>query len=165
MHKLRRWRWVLFLVGFHLHLFNSYRGRSRNCVSYSRTVWVKHLWYIDGVLSIHKKELENNRIQIYPVDLEIKDRTENIAYASYLDFTPVDREGQSTSHFLLKQAWPYHFLLSQTFRSNITYSPAYGVFVLTHSFYNTPGLATRMDDFFFWDQRDFPISFLNKDKP
>ena len=41
--------------------------------------------YIDDVLSINNSEFENNLGQMYPAELEIKDTTESITSASYLD--------------------------------------------------------------------------------
>ena len=40
---------------------------------------------IDDVLSINNLELENHLGQMYPVELEIKDTTESITFAFYLD--------------------------------------------------------------------------------
>ena len=41
--------------------------------------------YIDDVLSINNPEFENYLGQMYPAELEIKDTTESITSASYLD--------------------------------------------------------------------------------
>ena len=64
--------------------------------------------YIDDVLSIKNREFENYMGQIYPVELEIKDTTEQ-HFCFLPGFTSVDREGLSTSHFHLWQTWRYQF--------------------------------------------------------
>ena len=49
---------------------------------------------------------------MYPAELEIKDSTESIIYASYLDYLldlSVDWEGWSTSHFHLQQTRWFQF--------------------------------------------------------
>ena len=51
--------------------------------------------YIDDVLSINNQEFENYLDQMYPVELEIKDTTENNTSASYLDLLiSIGRDGQ-----------------------------------------------------------------------
>ena len=56
--------------------------------------------YIDDVLSINNPEFEDYMGQMYPVELEIRHNREQHIY--FLpEFTSVDREGRSTSHFHL----------------------------------------------------------------
>ena len=51
--------------------------------------------YIDDVLSINNPEFENYPGQMYPAELEIKDTTETITSASYLDLLlSIERDGQ-----------------------------------------------------------------------
>ena len=51
--------------------------------------------FIDDVLSINNPEFENFLGQMYPAELEIKDTTESITSASYLDlFLSIGRDGQ-----------------------------------------------------------------------
>ena len=51
--------------------------------------------YIEDVLFINHPEFENYLDQMYPAELEIKDTTENITSASYLDLLPsIGRDGQ-----------------------------------------------------------------------
>ena len=59
--------------------------------------------YIDDVLSINNQEFENYLGQMYPAEHEIKETTESNTSASYLNYTSVDLEGWSTSHFHLRQ--------------------------------------------------------------
>ena len=51
--------------------------------------------YIDGVFSINNPEFEHYLVQMYLAELEIKDTTESITSASYLDLLlSIGRDGQ-----------------------------------------------------------------------
>ena len=61
--------------------------------------------YIDDVLSINNPEFEKYVFQMYHVELEINNTTENnTSFFFFINgYTPVDREGRLTSHFHLLQ--------------------------------------------------------------
>ena len=77
--------------------------------------------YINDVLSINNPEFENYLGQTYPAELEIKDTTESINTASYLDLLlSIGRDGQlHTSIYDNFHVTNFPFL-----RTNIPYSPA-----------------------------------------
>ena len=67
--------------------------------------------YIDDVLSINNPEFEKYLGQMFPAELEIKDITENITSASYLDLLlSIGRDGQLTTNEMISIS------TSQTFR-------------------------------------------------
>ena len=73
---------------------------------------------IDNVLSINSPEFENylGQINMYPVEFEIKETTESIASASYLDLLlSIERDGQLifTTNEMIS------IFTSQTFRSRV----------------------------------------------
>ena len=86
--------------------------------------------YIDYVLSINNPDLENILGQMHPVELEIKDTTENDTSASYLDLLlSIGRDGQlHTSIYYQRDDFNFHVKKYPFLSSNIPASPAYGVF-------------------------------------
>ena len=87
--------------------------------------------YIDDVLSIDNPELENYLSQMYPVELEIKGRTESNTSASYIDLPlPIGIGGQlHTSIYDKHDDLNFHITNFPFLISNIPSSPAYGVFI------------------------------------
>ena len=87
--------------------------------------------YIDDVLSTINLEFENYLGQMYPVELEIKDTTENNTSASYLDLLlSIGRDGQlHTSIYDKCDDFIFHITNFPFLSSNIPTSPAYGVFI------------------------------------
>ena len=87
--------------------------------------------YIDDVLSINNPEFENYLGQMYPAELEIKDTTESITSASYLDLLlSIGRDGQlHTSIYDKRDDFNFHITNFPFLSSNIPSSPAYGVFI------------------------------------
>ena len=84
-----------------------------------------------SILSINNHEFENYLGQMYPVELEIKDTTESNASASYLDLLlSIGRHGQlHTSIYDKRGDFNFHITNFPFLSSNITRSPAYGVFI------------------------------------
>ena len=117
--------------------------------------------YIDDILSINNPEFENYLGQMYFVELEIKDTTENNTSASYLDLLlSIGRD------FTLPFMTNVTILIStsQIFRSWVAiFQPRPPMAYLFCSLYGMPGLAPRMD-VLSWGRRDFQISFSNRDK-
>ena len=87
--------------------------------------------YIDVVLSIDNSDFENNFDQMYPPGLEIKDTTESNTSASYLSLLlSIGRDGQlCTSLHDKRDEFNIHITNFPFLRSNISSSPAYGVFI------------------------------------
>ena len=87
--------------------------------------------YIDDVLSINNPDFENYLGQIYPAELEIKDTTESNTSASYLDLLlSIESDGQlRTSLYDKRDDFNLHITNFPFLRSNIPFSPAYGVFI------------------------------------
>ena len=84
----------------------------------SRVYWKK------DVLSINNPELENYLCQVYPVELEIKDTTESNTSAS------IGRDSQlHTSIYDKRDDFNFHITNFLFLSSNISASPAYGVFI------------------------------------
>ena len=69
--------------------------------------------------------------QMYPAELEIKDTTEGITSASYLDLLlPIRRDGQLfTSIYDKRDDFNFNITNLLFMSSNIPSSPAYGVFI------------------------------------
>ena len=86
---------------------------------------------IDDVLSMINPEFENYLVQMYPVELEIKDTTERHTSASYLDLLlSIGRDGQlHTSIYDKRDDFNFHITNCPFLSSNIPTSPAYGVFI------------------------------------
>ena len=120
--------------------------------------------YIDDVLSINSQGLENYLGQMYPVELEIKDTTESNTSASYLDlFLSIGRDGQLHTSIYDKRD-DFNFNITN-FRSWVAiFQPRPPMVSLFRSLYGMPGLAPHMD-VLSWGQRDFQISFSNRDTP
>ena len=72
----------------------------------------------------------------------------------------VDWEGWYTYIYDKRDDFNFHITNFPFLRSNIPSSPAYGV--LSLNFYDTPGLAHRMN-VLFWGPGDFPVSNSNRD--
>ena len=89
------------------------------------------LRYIDDVLSINNPEFQNSLGQMYPVELEIEDTTESNTPASYLDLLlSIRRDGQlHTSIYDKLDDFNFHITNFPFLSSNMTTSPAYGVFI------------------------------------
>ena len=87
--------------------------------------------YIDDVLSINNPDFENYLGQMYPPELEIKDKTESNSSASYLDLLlSIGRDGQlRTSLYDKRDDFNFHITNFPFLSSNIPSSPAYGVFI------------------------------------
>ena len=68
---------------------------------------------------------------MYPADLEIKDTTDSITSASYLDLLlSIGRDGQlHTPIYDKRDDFNFHITHFPFLSSNITSSPAYGVFI------------------------------------
>ena len=88
--------------------------------------------YIDDVwLSINNPEVENYLDQMYPAEVEIKDTTESITSASYLDLLlSIGRDGQlHTSIYDKRDDFNFHITNFPFLSSNIQSSLTYGVFI------------------------------------
>ena len=84
--------------------------------------------YINDVLSINNPEFENYLGQMYPVELEIKDTTESNTSASYLDLRlSIGWDGQLHTSIYDKRD-VFHITNFPFLSSDITASPAHGVF-------------------------------------
>ena len=81
--------------------------------------------YIDDVLSINNSEFENYMDQMYPAELEIKDTTESITSASYLDFIlSIWMDGQlHTPVYDKRDDFNFHITNFLFLSSNISYTP------------------------------------------
>ena len=86
--------------------------------------------YIDDVLSINYPDFLNYLGQMYPAELEIKDKTESNTSASYLDLhLSIERDGQlRTSLYDKRDYFNFHTTNFPFRSSNIPSSHAYGVF-------------------------------------
>ena len=87
--------------------------------------------YIDDVLSIYIPDFEDYLGQMYPPELEIKDTTESNTFASYLDMLlSIGRDGQlCNSLYDKRDDFNFHITNFPFLSSNISTSPAYGVFI------------------------------------
>ena len=60
--------------------------------------------YIDDVLSLNKSKFGDYVERIYPIELEIKDTTDTVKSASYLDLhLEIDNEGRLKKNFTTKR--------------------------------------------------------------
>ena len=107
--------------------------------------------YIDNVLSINNQEFEIYLGQMYPVELEIKDTTENNSSASYRDLLlSIGSDVNFTLPFL--KIVTISISTSQIFRSWVAiFQPQPPMTSLFRSLY---GLALRMD-VLFWEVATF----------
>ena len=98
---------------------------------------------------------------MYPSELEIKDTTESINSAFYLNLLlSIGRDGQlHTSIYDKRDDFNFHVTNVSFLSSNIPSSSAYGVF--SHGLYDTSGLVPRMN-VLFWGPGDFPASYSNE---
>ena len=96
----------IFLCTYEAEFIRLCSQRERNSIS------VQSQRYIDDVLSINKSEFEIYLGKMYPAELEIKDITESITSASYLDLS-IGRDGQLHPSIYDKSRWfqfPHHKL-------------------------------------------------------
>ena len=93
---------------------------------------------------------------MYPIELDIKDTTERNTYASYLNLLlSIGRDGQLHTSITIS--------ISQIFRLWVaTYQFRPSMRSLSHSLYDMPGIAPRMN-VLFWGGHNFQISFSNRD--
>ena len=100
--------------------------------------------YIDDVLSINNSEFENYLGQMYPVELDIKDKTESNISAPYLDLLlSIVRDGQLHTSICDKRGnFNFHITHFPFLSSNVPTSPPMAS--LFRSLYDMPGLAPRM---------------------
>ena len=113
--------------------------------------------YIDNVLSINNPELENYLGQMSPAELEIKDITESITSASYLDLIlSIGRDGQLHT-FIYDKRYDFNSLITNYpfLNSNVPSSPAYGVFISQLTWY------ARMN-VLLWGPGDCPVNYSNR---
>ena len=89
--------------------------------------------YIDDILSINNPEFENYFGQMYPPppELEIKDTTKSITFASFLDLLlSIGRDGQlRTTLYDKRDDFNFHMTNFPFLSSNIPSSPTYVVFI------------------------------------
>ena len=87
--------------------------------------------YIDDVLSINNPDFENYLGQMYPAELEIMDTTESNTSVSYLDLLlSIERDGKlRNSLYDKRDDFNFHITNCPFLSSNISSSPAYGVFI------------------------------------
>ena len=87
--------------------------------------------YIDDVLSINNHNFHNYVHLIYPDELEIKDTTESDRCASYLDILlNMDSDGRLTTTLYDKRDdFDFAIVNFPFLCSNVSLSPAYGVYV------------------------------------
>ena len=85
---------------------------------------------------------KNDRGQMYPAELEIKDTTESTISASYLDLLlSIGRDGQlHTSIYDKRDDFNLHITNFPFLSSNIPSSLAYGVFISQLTYTIRPGL-------------------------
>ena len=83
------------------------------------------------ILSIHNPEFENYLDLMYPAELEIKDTTESTTSASYIELPlSIWSDGQlHTSIYDKRDDFNFHITNFTLLSSNISFLPAYGVFI------------------------------------
>ena len=118
--------------------------------------------YIYVVMSINNPEFENYLGQMYPAKLEIKDTTETITLASYLDLLlSSGRDCQfHNSIYDKRDDFNIHITHFPFLSSNIPSSLAYGIFISQLVRY---ALAFPRINVLFWGPGDFPVSYSNRD--
>ena len=84
--------------------------------------------YVDDVLSINNQDFENYLGQMYPPELEIKDKTESNTFVPLLDLLlSIGRDGQlHTSLYDKCDDFNFHMTHVPFLSSNISYSPGLG---------------------------------------
>ena len=87
--------------------------------------------YIDDVLSLNNSKFGDLRDLIYPVELEIKDTTDTLKSASYLDlYLEIDISGRLRSKLYDKRDdFSFPIVNFPFLCSNIPAAPAYGVYI------------------------------------
>ena len=81
---------------------------------------------MDDVISLNNLKFGDYVERFYPIELEIKDTTDTLNSASYLDLRlEIDNEGRLKTKFYDKRD-DFRFLFSS---SNIPAAPAYGVYI------------------------------------
>ena len=87
--------------------------------------------YIDDVLSLNNSNLSDHLHRIYPDELEIKDTTDSLNSASYLDLhLEHDKNGRlSTRIYDKRDDFDFQIVNYPYLCSNIPSSPAYGVYI------------------------------------
>ena len=87
--------------------------------------------YIDDVLSISNGKFEDYLHLIYPNELEIKNTTDTVKSASYLDlYLQIDQNGHlSTKLYDKRDDFNFPIVNFPFLSSNIPASPAYGVYM------------------------------------
>ena len=91
--------------------------------------------YIDDVLSLNNSQFGDYVERIYPIELEIKDTTDRVNSASYLDYhLEIDNEGRlKTKLYDKRDDFSFPIVNFPFQSSNIPAAPAYGVYI--SSFY------------------------------
>ena len=86
---------------------------------------------IDNVLSLNNSKFGDYVERIYPIELEIKDTTDTVKSASYLDLhLEIDNEGRlKTKLYDKRDDFSFPIVNFQFLSSNIPAAPAYGVYI------------------------------------
>ena len=115
--------------------------------------------YIHDVLSINNPEFDHDLGQMYSAELEIKDTTERMTSASYLDLLlSIGRDGQlHTSIYDKRDDFNFYITNFPFLNSNIPSSPAYGVFISQLIRY------ARTYSSYEWGPGEFTVSYSNRD--
>lgn len=87
--------------------------------------------YIDDVLSLNNSKFGDYVERIYPIELEIKDTTDTVKSASYLDLhLEIDNEGRlKTKLYDKRDDFSFPIVNFPFLSSNIPAAPAYGVYI------------------------------------
>ena len=87
--------------------------------------------YIDDVLSLNNSKFGDYVDRIHPIELEIKDTTDTVKSASYLDLhLEIDNEGRlKTKLYDKRDDFSFPIVNFPFLSSNIKAEPAYGVYI------------------------------------
>ena len=87
--------------------------------------------YIDDVLSLNNSRFGDFVDRIYPIELEIKNTTDTVRFASFLDLhLQIDREGRlRTKLYNKKDDFNFPIVNFPFICSNIPAAPAYAVYI------------------------------------
>ena len=87
--------------------------------------------YIDDVFSLNNSKFGDYVERIYPIELEIKDTTDTVKSASYLDLhLEIDNEGRlKTKLYDKRDNFSFPIVNFPFLSSNIPAAPAYGVYI------------------------------------
>ena len=100
--------------------------------------------FIDDVLSVNNSDFKNYLGQMYPPELDIRDKTQSNTSVPYLDLLLlIGRDSQlRTSNFLYDKRDDFNFSITNFpfLSSKIPFPPA--MVFLSHSSSDTPGLAS-----------------------